>query len=786
MFISMNWIRDFVDLSGIEIEPLIQRFTLSTAEVEDIFYMGTDLKNVVAAKICSVEKHPDSKKLHLLKVNTGDHIYDVVCGAPNVREGMVVPFVKAGGKVADKDICVSTIAGYESHGMCCSEFELGISAEHSGLMVLPEDTALGTDIKTLYQIQDIVFEVDNKSLTNRPDLWGHYGVAREFAAMTGRKLLPLPCTDLNAYNTLPKLTIDVKHEECLRYSALKVNHVTARVSPVNMRIRLFYCGTRAINLLADLTNYVMMEVGQPMHAFDCAKVGQIEVQKFSEPFHFTTLDDTAREIDENTLMITSKGVPVAIAGIMGGRASEIEDDTDGLLLESANFEAVSIRKSSTRIGLRTDSSIRYEKTLDPEMTTQAIARFVMLLSEIDSGIEVTSSLTDQYMKRYPEIHLTFDKPYVDRYTGIDISEETILRTLHLLGFGAICESGLFRITVPSWRATKDVTMKADIIEEITRIYGYDNFEIHTTLSPLKPEKRQLANRLDNAFKDQLVDGFKLHEVDSYIWCDNRKYQEIGIEVEENIRLLNAGTPEHSVIRNSLIPSLLCNVNENKSFDDSFGLFEIARVVEGLKENGECNEQKKLGVVLYSREKDEKTLYFEAASVVNTLFNKILHALPVYAPQDTDHGWQHPINTMRISFDGTPLGAIGTLHPSISDQIDKKAAFVWFQMDMDCLTQCSARPIQYQEPSKYPGIDIDLSLVTNEDTIFADLTEAWRIPDIPLQQVTLIDMFTQDGQSSITLRFAFSSLEKTLSREEVNPFVTQILENLKRKEVFLKA
>ncbi|MBR2650396.1 MAG: phenylalanine--tRNA ligase subunit beta, partial [Clostridia bacterium] len=291
MFLSMNWIGDFVDLSDLDKKALIKNFTLSTAEVEDIIVKGEDTYGVIVAKIVSVENHPNSKKLHLLKVDNGKEIIDVVCGAPNVREGMKVALATEGGSVSGMKISVATVAGYESHGMCCSEAELGISDDHSGIIEITEDVALGTDIKELYDIDDIIFEVDNKSLTNRPDLWGHYGIAREFATITGRALKAPISVDVTAYKDLPEVAVSVKDPElCYRYSAIKVDNVTRKISPVNMRILIFYCGSRAINFLADLTNYVMLELGQPMHAFDNALVDKIEVQTFPEPFKFTTLD----------------------------------------------------------------------------------------------------------------------------------------------------------------------------------------------------------------------------------------------------------------------------------------------------------------------------------------------------------------------------------------------------------------------------------------------------------------------------------------------------------------
>ena len=787
MYISMNWIGDFVDLSGLDLEALIHRFTLSTAEVEDIYHKGDDLRDVVAGKILSMENHPTSKKLHLLKVDAGDKIYDVVCGAPNAREGIVVPFVKEGGMVSGQEITCATIAGCESHGMCCSEKELGISDDHSGLMELPADSPIGVDMTELYAIRDTVFEVDNKSLTNRPDLWGHYGIAREFAALTGRELKPLETVSLEAYDNLPPIQIDVQDDLCFRYTGLKVRNIQKKVSPVDMRIRLYYCGSRGINLLADLTNYLMLEMGQPMHAFDCAKVDQIEVKRFDKPFSFTTLDGQERQVDENTLMICCKGEPVAIAGIMGGLDSEIADDTDSLLLESANFDAVSVRKSSTRLGLRTDASMRYEKTLDPEMCPTAIGRFLKLLLDIDPDAQVISRLTDVYRTRYPQISLCFDKAYVDRYTGIEIGNDQILQTLRALGFGADYDGQEFHVEVPSWRATKDVTIKADIIEEITRIYGYDNFQITTTHSALAPEKRSAGNKADNFAKDMLVERYHLHEVHSYIWFDAKKCKDLGLSVEENVKLLSPQSPDLETLRTNMGPTLLAFVNENKSFAPDFGLFEIGRVCEGLKEDGMCNERKKLGIALYSRTRSEKELYLELLEILTALGRNIKRAEFTFAHAAPKHQWQHPRNTAVVCYNGQELGWLCTLHPAVLSKLDKKGAAVCAQLDMDAFAAIPATDIAYREPSRFPGIDIDLSLVLPEGITYGQLAPAWaEFDQDTLTGVTLIDSFQQKGFSSITLRFAFSSPERTLSKEEVQPWVDSILQKLAPLGVTLRS
>lgn len=610
MFLSMNWISDFVDLSGLDKMDLIHRFSLSTAEVEnEIFEKGKDLSGVVVAEIKSVEPHPESKKLHLLKVDAGDgKLTDVVCGAPNVRVGMKTAFAKVGARLGDITIAPRPLAGYESYGMCCSEKEIGISDDNSGIMDITDDIPAGTDIKDAYAVDDIVFEVDNKSLTNRPDLWGHYGIAREFAALAGRPLKPLDTVDLHAYDALPKVNMKIEDPLCQRYSCLQVENIHTTVSPVNMRIRLYYCGMRAINFLADLTNYLMLEMGQPMHAFDSRKVEKLRIKRFQKPFKFQTLDGVERHIDENTLMICNGDTPVAIAGIMGGLDSEIVEDTTTLTLESATFDAVSVRKSTVRLAHRTDASMRYEKCLDPEMTVPAIARFVKLLTDTDKDARVVSSLTDEYAYHYDTVTLDFDQAYVDRYTGIKIDGDTIVHTLEALGFTVKRDGDNFSVTVPSWRATKDVTIKADIIEEITRVYGYDNFAVHTASAPLYPVRPETEKTVEDRIKDILVKRFSLHEVHSYIWAYYDEYKALGLAVEDNVKLLNATNPNIETLRRSMIPTQLCQVRSNTAFAPSFGIFEIGRTVDGLDENGMCREYKKLAITLFSKTDSTETLY----------------------------------------------------------------------------------------------------------------------------------------------------------------------------------
>lgn len=787
MFLSMNWISDFVDLSGLDKLKLINQFSLSTAEVEnDIYFKGSDLSGVVVAEIKSVENHPDSKKLHLLKVDAGEsELTDVVCGAPNVRVGMKTAFAKVGAKIGEIEIAPRKLAGYLSNGMCCSEKEIGISDDNSGIMEITDDIPNGTDLKSVYAIDDIIFEVDNKSLTNRPDLWGHYGIAREFAALSGRPLKDIGGVDLSKYDSLPKVDMKIEDSLCQRYSCLQVENIKRTVSPVDMRIRLYYCGMRAINFLADLTNYLMLEMGQPMHAFDSRKVEKIRIKRFDTPFTFQTLDGVERNIDENTLMICNDNTPVAIAGIMGGLDSEIVDDTTTLTLESATFNAASVRKSTVRLAHRTDASMRYEKCLDPEMTVTAIARFVELLQKYDDGTTVVSALTDDYAYHYDKVELKFDKAFVDKYTGIDISNDTIVKTLKSLGFGVELENDSFTVDVPSWRATKDVTMKADIIEEITRIYGYDNFDIHTAVAPLYPVRPSIEKTVEDKIKDLLVKRFSLHELHSYVWSYYDELKAIGLDADGVIKLDGATNPNIETIRRSIIPTQLCQVKSNTSFALRFGIFEIGRVVTGLDENNNCIEKKKLAITLFSKIAPVSVLFYKLRDILEIMSDDIKHKPLTFEAKQAEYPYQHPVNLNRVFCDGVEIGEIGIVYPTVQKKIDKKASIVYAEIDVDAFANIKNASIQYIEPSRFPEMEIDLSFISKT---FAPISIAIAEAKSPLvKNVYVTDIYEDenDGSKSITTRIVFAHPERTLTKEEVTEVTDKIIATLKEKGIELK-
>lgn len=785
MKISMNWISEYVSLDGIDVYDLINKITLSTAEVEGIEEKGKDVSGVITAKIISVNPHPNSKKLRLVEADAGGTILSCVCGAPNAREGMIVPFAGLGAQVGELTIAKVSIAGVESCGMCCSAKELGISDDHSGLFEFPQDTELGVDIKEIIPIEDIVFEIDNKSLTNRPDLWCHYGFAREISAITGRKLRPLSLFELDSYNDLPKVNIQIDDpERCYRYTGLIIKNVKAKVSALQMQIRLYYCGMRALNLLADLTNYVMLDVGQPMHAFDYKKVSEIHVKRYDNEFNFTTLDGNDRKISPETLMICNQEEPIAIAGIMGGLESEICDDTDSLLLESANFNGVTTRKSSAELGLRTESSIRYEKILDPNLTDIAIKRFVYLLNESDSGIEIASSLTDEYARVPENVNLKIDHSFITKIIGKDLGEEKVISILESLDFKVEALNGTYSVDVPSYRSTKDITIPADLVEEITRIYGYNNLTPVSAESYLTPVRHSEERELEYNSKRLLAERFDLNEVHTYIWNNLSRDKDLGIKSNSDIKIVNSISPETTSVRKELAPSLIGAINENRFYSDDFGIFEVGRTADSFDKNDNVIEKKKLCIILASRNLDDKNMYLKIKDIVVSLFTDLKNNKPDFMSEDlsSEYNWCHPVNTATILIDGIgEIGYISLLTPLIKEKIDKKLNVSIAELDFNRFASCPKIEKRYTEVSKYPEVELDLNFIVDSNmnyevldrqiSVFkSDILRSYYLYDIYEDEATL------KNKKSMTIKFILGSYESTLKSEQVSGFSNEMVEH----------
>jgi len=771
MKISLNWINDFVNLKGIDIKDIISRFSLTTAEVDGYEHKGQDIKGVVVGEIVTCEKHPTSNKpLSVLTVNAGkvngkDEIIPVVCGAPNCRVGMKVALAKAGARLGSVEISKTKLAGYDSHGMCCGGDEIGISSDHSGIIELDTRLVNGTSItEAIPDMLDTIIEIDNKSLTNRPDLWGHFGIAREFAVIFGKTLKTPKTTDLAVYNDLPKVPIKVENKkDCLSYGAIRVDNIILEKSPIGMQTRLFYCGINPHNFLVDLTNYVMLETGQPNHAFDARKIGKISIGS-SDEATFITLKNQTVNIKPEMLFIKSDGAAVALAGVIGGKNSEINADTRDCVFEFATFDAACVRKTAAAIGVRTDASNRYEKALDVNLNILAASRTIQIIKDYDKKAKVASAFSHIVLNQPVQAKLTIKKDYLERFCGVSFDYKQVEKKLGLLGFAPSVSADAISVTVPSWRATKDVTSAVDVIEEIVRTYGYDNIVPSAPRASLSPIAKLPTAKIRASVKRMLSEKYGFDEVHTYIWNDTKLNTQLNITSPSYLRVVNSCVKDNDAIRSEMMPSMLCAAAKNKKTLGDIRIFEIGSVI-----NKDKKEERHLGICLYSATESTANLYKRLGDILRDIFGKLNYKIGA-----ASQNYLHPKNSAAIE----GLGVIGIVHPQTLQNA------VAAEINLEKLSNAGETE-QMAKLSKYPKTVLDFTFTTTKiygevEAIFGKfknpLCMGWRLKDI----------FTEsDNSTSYTLAFTVGSYEKTLESREIDSVWQSIVEFLTQNGLKLK-
>lgn len=769
MKISCNILKKHLkDSDKIDFKSVWDKFTIRSAEVEGVYEVGKNIDGVVTGKVLTCVNHPDSKKLHVLTVDVGDEILQIVCGAPNVRVGMIGACIKVGGHIDDITIAPRPLAGILSYGMMCSGKELGISDDNSGILDLPSDSPIGVDLKSLYPIEDIIVEIDNKSLTHRPDLWGHYGIAREVAAVTGHELLPLELdrSDDNKKN----LNIKINNPElCYRYVGTKLDNITNNVTPMWMQIFLYYAGMRSKNLLVDLTNYVMLELGQPMHAFDSRVVKDIEVGLANDYDVFTTLDGEERKLSKDDLMIMNDGNYFAIAGVMGGLDSEILEDTDSIVLESACFEASTVRKSAVRLGLRTEASARYEKSLDPNLAITAARRFIKLLFDENPDACYGSAITDVYPTKQGENEIILDKKLLYKYMGFDISDESVINILQSLDFIVKNMGDSFKVIVPTFRSTKDITIAADVIEEISRMFGYENFEHVPLKMAMNFGNPEITYDLEYDVKSLLAMKYNLYEVHSYLWNKSSFLRKIGVLVN-NVKLL--GKNEDNVLRDDLCLSLLeaCVVNSN--YYDKFGIFEIGTVIV------DNDSKRHLGILLSDSDGNISEVYYRLKSIVSYLF-KCIKNVDVRFEFGNCLDYYNKDLCLDIIVNNSVIGKINVFNKKISNVVGKNRCYVCADVDFDMFELLNDVNFVYQDVSKYPSVSLDYTVRVNSGVLYQNIDDCLnRFNDDLIISRSLKDIYVKDDVKSVTISYVIGSNDHTLSNEELANFKSKFISYIK--------
>ena len=762
MKFSYNWIREFVDALDCAPGALEKLITMKTAECEGIEVAGALLDRACAALVESVEPISNSHNLRAM-VDAGRYgRKTVVCGAPNCRAGVITAYVPIGKKV---------IQGVESDGMLASAAELDLSRDHSGILEL--DLQVGAPLPGC--VPDSVIEIDNKSITHRPDLWGHFGIAREVSAILARQLKDPVRPDLLPQGP-PAIQIQIEDLGlCPRYSALVFENVTVQPSPLWLQYRLNVIGLNPINNIVDITNYVMAELAQPMHAFDADRLrgGTICIRPAQPGEHFRALNEEEYTLDPSNLVIADAAGAIALGGVIGGLDSAIGEKTTRVVLESANFLASSVRKTSVAIKLRTDASMRFEKAQDPANTVRGLARAIELLQEISPGIRLVGGLADQKRDVPPAPPIDLPLDWLARKLGRTVEPADVNSILDRLGFGVSePRPALFSVTVPSWRATKDITIKDDLVEEVGRMVGYDSIPPEAPLLPAAVPPQNSERQFQHDARNLFVDlGFT--EVYNYSFLSEEAVRAFGLDPAAHLRVTNPIASDQALMRNSLLPGIWQNIRENLKHREGFRIFEIGLEIHA-RPVGLPREVAHLAAAIYERQGGGEAGLFEIKRAAECLLPGA-QTCPVEA-----RPFEHPARAADVLWRGEKAGRLFEIHPSLLES--GRAALL--DLDLQIVRRLAAGEKKYTPIRRYPSSAFDLSVIAGVREQAGKLETAIRSFAGPLLEFIHFQRQysgppLEEGRKSVSFRLTVGSPERTLSSDEVGEVRVRIIEGIRQ-------
>lgn len=788
MLISNEWLKEYVTIDDSVIN-LAERITRTGIEVDDLIDYTKDIKNLVVGFVKSKEKHPDADKLNVCQVDIGeDEPVQIVCGAPNVDAGQYVIVAKVGGRLPGGiKIKRAKLRGERSEGMICSLQEIGISSNYipksfeSGIYVFSESQVPGTDALQALYLDDQVMEFD---LTpNRADALSMIGTAYEVAALYNTKMTkPETTSNELELSANDELTVTIENEDKVPYYSARVVHdVTIEPSPIWMQARLIKAGIRPINNVVDISNYVLLEYGQPLHMFDQDAIGsqQIVVRQANEGEKMTTLDDTERELLTSDIVITNGQTPIALAGVMGGDFSEVKEHTSNIVIEGAIFDSVSIRHTSRRLNLRSESSSRFEKGIATEFVDEAVDRACYLLQTYANGKVLKDRVSSGELGAFiTPIDITADK--INRTIGFDLSQNDIVTIFNQLGFDTEINDDVITVQVPSRR--KDITIKEDLIEEVARIYGYD--DIPSTLPVF--EKVTSGQLTDRQYKTRMVkevlEGAGLDQAITYSLVSKEDATAFAMQQRQTIDLLMPMSEAHASLRQSLLPHLIEAASYNVARKNKdVKLFEIGNVFFANGEGELPDQVEYLSGILTGdyvvnqwQGKKETVDFYLAKGVVDRVAEK-LNLEFSYRRADIDG--LHPGRTAEILLENKVVGFIGELHPTLAADNDLKRTYV-FELNFDALMAVSVGYINYQPIPRFPGMSRDIALEVNQNIPAADLLSTIHAHGGNILKDTLVfDVYQgehlEKGKKSIAIRLNYLDTEETLTDERVSKVQAEI-------------
>lgn len=788
MKVPYSWLKEYVNIDEkMTAQEVGDALTLSGSALEGVITQGDNIKRVVTCLITKIEKHPDAEKLSICQVDIGSEVIQIVTAATNMKEGDKVPVALHKSILADgTEIKKGKLRGEVSNGMFCSEAELGLKGEDEvdGLMILDTDAPLGIEMKEYLGLKKEILDFDITS--NRPDCLSMIGMARETAA-TLRSEYEIPNTNFEVKSKdkiEDSIKVEVKDELCRRYMARGVKNVKIAPSPKWMQEKLLESGVRPINNIVDITNYVMLETGEPMHAFDRREISSntIVIERATEGEKFTTLDEVERELDKSVLCIKDGNTTIALAGIMGGLNSEVKEDTTEIVFECANFEGTNIRVNSKKLGLRTESSSRFEKDIDPNLAKFALDRACALICELECG-EVMDGTIDIYNSVKEEGRITVDSTWVNKFLGTSISIEEMKRCLDSVDLKTSIEGKNLVIIIPTFRV--DIAIKEDIAEEIARIYGYNNIE--GTIFKVQTEREpKYRNELLGEKVIKIMTASGLNQSISYSFISPKAFDKINLSDDSNLRkvvkIKNPLGEDYSVMRTTTIASMMESLARNYTRSNKEALlFEIGKVyIPGEDEESLPTEKNILTIGMYG-----DVDFLNLKGIVENLIEG-LGVKGVKFQRETENTSFHPGKTAKLIV-GRKIeaGVFGEVHPDLNENFGIDTPCYIAEIDLDAVYDNAVTEKRYKELPKFPAVTRDIALLVDDAVLVGEIDDSIRKAGGNLvETVELFDIYKgeqiPEGKKSIAYAIAYRNPQKTLTDKEVNKVHDKILRALEHK------
>ena len=805
MKVSLNWIRDYVQLpADADLKKLAYDLTMSTVEVEDATDLGASFHDMVVGVINTIEQHPNADKLKVCKTDIGGRVEDIVCGGSNLREGMKVAVALPGamckwhGEGDLVEIKKSKLRGVDSYGMICGAVEIGLAdlfptKEEAHILDLSDfDAPAGTPLADALDLNDIILEIDNKSMTNRPDLWGHYGIAREIAALYDLPMTQFPHFDRNVENTSGFHVTVEDAERCPRMTGTQIENVCVKPAPYWMQVRIWKTGMRPINALVDITNYVMLATGQPSHAYDSDHIaGHIIVRRAKAGETLTLLNGKELPLSTDDLTIADDAGIVGLAGVMGGAKDSILPTTSKVILEIANFQAAGIRRTALRYDNRTEASARYEKAIDPERCDQALDLSMQLFSDLYPEMKVTG-LVDEYPRHLKQAEIDVPLSWLERRLGKRLSPDEIKHKMELLGYSITFNGDNMHVVVPTWRSTGDVSIQADIMEEVARMYGYENFEAEPITTTFDGAINQLDKDLERRIKEYLAIRCGMQEIFTYPWMEESYVNAVLQSTEGILSLSTPPSPAERFVRSSLLPNLCKAVVKNERYFDEFSIFETAQVFRDENYTSPYDPREKLpsqrknvAGAFATTDKDITALFRKAKGVVE-MMARYVHMEALTFKQAEKPVWADNVVWLNIYRGDEKVGDLALLAKKVSMACGiKNLNVMLFQLDQDSLVPLKSRTNTFIHLAEYPMTDYDISLLVDGSVQWKDVAQTVRgIKSELLHGAAFVDEYrgkqVPAGKKSLTLRLAIGSKDKTLTSAEIEEVASGVLNKIAKR------